>query len=500
MVNYPERSHKTAMADAAQTGSSGKIKYLICGCGSTGYNVVEELLKETDSILILDKDEKRVQDLLDQKYQAIVRELKDPAALDELPVPEVIFVLSNDKDANLAVVRTAKAKYPSAHLIARATDPVSKNQLEAAGADVVLYPQEVIAKTAVLRIRRLSSSRIARRLYTLLGSWEGTMGIIAHTNPDPDSVSSAMALAVIAHDASGGKLVSRILYDGTIGHQENRAFVNLLDIKMEQITPELLSACDHLALVDSSGPGVNNALGKDARVNIIIDHHKNGTHDTSKVDFVDIRPGMGATASIMTQYLQELDIPVDTKVATALLYGIRADTRDFRRNITPQDFNYAAFLLPLTDRDILDKIMSPAVSQETLEVIGSAIQDREVVSGYLFANVGYLRNRDAVPQAADLLINLEGVNTAIIYGITDTSIIFSARNRDIRIHIGKVLEEAFKGIGEAGGHATMAAAVIPLTYFSMVKDKEELLDLIIEPILKRIRRIVGLEDEAKHEV
>jgi nanoRNase/pAp phosphatase (c-di-AMP/oligoRNAs hydrolase) len=64
----------------------------------------------------------------------------------------------------------------------------------------------------------------------------------------------------------------------------------------------------------------------------------------------------------------------------------------------------------------------------------------------------------------------------------------------------EVLKEAFAGMGEAGGHATMAAAVIPLNYFSMVKDKEELLDLIIEPILKRIRRIVGLEDEAKHEV
>ncbi|MDD4255219.1 MAG: DHH family phosphoesterase [Methanofollis sp.] len=489
------------MADAAQPGSPGKIvKYLICGCGSTGYNVVEELLKETDSILILDRDEKRVEDLRDQKYDAIVRDMQEPNAFDDLPVPEVIFVLSNDKDANLSAVRTAKAKYPPAHVIARATDPVGKDMLESAGADVVLYPQEVIAKTAVHHIRRLSASRIARRLSALLGSWEGTLGIVTHTNPDPDSVSSAMALAAIAHDASGGKLVSRILYDGNIGHQENRAFVNLLDIKMEKISPEILAACEHLALVDSTAPGSNNALGKDARVNIIIDHHKNGTHDTTKVEFVDIRPGMGATASIMTQYLQELDLPVDTKVATALLYGIRADTRDFRRNITPQDLNYAAFLLPLTDRDILDKIMSPSVSQETLDVLGNAIRGREVVSGYLFTNVGYLRNRDAVPQAADALINLEGVNTAIVYGITDINIIFSARNRDIRIHIGKVLEEAFAGIGEAGGHATMAAAAIPLTYFSMVKEKEELLDLIIEPILKKIRRIVGLENEAKHEV
>ncbi|WP_235855667.1 DHH family phosphoesterase [Methanofollis fontis] len=488
------------MADAAPPGSPGKIKYLICGCGSTGYNVVEELYKETDSILILDKDEKRVEDLLDQKYDAVVRDLKDPDLFEDLPVPEVIFVLSNDRDANLAIVRAAEDTYPSAHLIARATDPMSKDMLEDAGADVVLYPQEVIAKTAVHRVRRLSAARIARKLYTLLGSWEGTLGIVTHTNPDPDSVSSAMALAAMARDASDGKLKARILYDGNIGHQENRAFVNLLDITMERITPEVLGECEHLAIVDSSAPGVNNALDRDARVNIIIDHHKNGTHDSTTSDFVDIRPGMGATASIMTQYLQELDIPVDTKVATALLYGIRADTRDFRRNTSPQDLNYAAFLLPLTDRDILDKIMSPAVSQETLDVIGNAIRGREVVSGYLFTNVGYLRNRDAVPQAADMLINLEGVNTALVYGITDTNIIFSARNRDIRIHIGKVLEEAFAGLGEAGGHANMAAASVPLTYFSMVKDKEDLLDLIIDPILKRIRRIVGLENEANHEV
>ena len=39
--------------------------------------------------------------------------------------------------------------------------------------------------------------------------------------------------------------------------------------------------------------------------------------------FIDIRPGVGATASILTQYLQELDVPVDKRVATALLYGIR---------------------------------------------------------------------------------------------------------------------------------------------------------------------------------
>ena len=95
---------------------------------------------------------------------------------------------------------------------------------------------------------------------------------------------------------------------------------------------------------------------------------------------------------------------------------------------------------------------------------------------------------------ADILIHLEGVNTALVYGISDQNIVISGRNKDIRLHLGNVMAEAFGPIGEAGGHATMAAAMIPLNYFSMVKEKEELLSLIIDPILKRFSNIVGLDN------
>jgi len=217
----------------------------------------------------------------------------------------------------------------------------------------------------------------------------------------------------------------------------------------------------------------------------------------TQTSFVDNRPGVGATASILTQYLQELDVPIDKRVATALLYGIRTDTKEFKRNVTSQDLNYAGFLLPLTDADLLDKIMSPSMSQETLDVIGTAITRRKIQSGYLFANVGYVMNRDALPQAADLLITLEGVNTALVYGITENAIVISARNRDIRLHIGNALSEAFGEMGDAGGHPNMAAAMLPLHYFDKVENKAQLLEFVIDPILKKFRNLVGLENEIK---
>ena len=156
----------------------------------------------------------------------------------------------------------------------------------------------------------------------------------------------------------------------------------------------------------------------------------------------------------------------------ALLYGIRADTKQFRRNVSPSDLEYAAFLLRYSDADLLEKIMSPQYSHETMDIIGAAIRNRKTRNGYLFSNVGYVRNRDALPQAADLLINLEGISTALVYGITDESIIMSGRNRDLRLNLGNVMSEAFSDIGDAGGHATMAAASIPLHVFTNVRRKK----------------------------
>lgn len=487
------------MPRAGESGTGGNVRYAVLGCGTTGYHVALELAARKESVLVCDIDESRVRELREQKFDAVRRDISDPGFLAGLPSFDVAFVLSGNNQVNTTAVRTLRQALPGTHIIARATDPLGAGQLGSAGADLVLYPQQVVARAAIHQADKAHAGGLARKLHSLLAGWEGTLAIVTHNNPDPDAIGSAMALAAIAKSANPQKLKCRIFYDGIIGHQENRTMVNLLDIRMEKLDPEAIQDCSYIALVDSPGPGMNNSLSPRTRVSIIIDHHKDG-HGQDSATFSDIRPGMGATASIISQYLQELDIPVDKNVATGLFYGIRSDTREFRRNVTPQDLANAAFLLPLTDGDILDQIMSPSLSQETLDVLGNAIKNRHIQSGYLFSNVGYVHNRDSLPQAADLLISLEGVNTALVYGITDDAIVISARNRDIRLHIGNVLEEAFGDIGDAGGHPNMAAATIPLSYFRRVRNKEGLLALIMDPLIRRFMGLVGLEAEEGHEV
>lgn len=445
----------------------------------------------------MDSNPERVQELREQKIEAYYRDLLAPDMLQGIAHFDIAFIVSDNHEANSAGMKTIKKKFPNAHIVVRAIDPISEKELIQDGADLVLYPQQVVATAAISHLRKFQKHHLSKKLFNTLSSWTGSLGIITHTNPDPDAISSAMALAEIAKKANPG-LEIHIFYDGTIGHQENRTLVNLLDIKMEKIRPESLGLCSHIALVDCKIPGLNNGLIPSSYVDIIIDHHSEPEGNGSdKSTFVDIRQKAGACAAILTEYLIELEIEPDTMVATALLYGIRADTKQFRRNVSPHDLEYSAFLLRYSDQDLLEKIMSPQYAHETIDIIGDAIKNRKTKNGYLFSNVGYVRNRDALPQAADLLINLEGISTALVYGITDEAIIMSGRNRDLRLNLGNVMSEAFSEIGDAGGHATMAAANIPLHVFSSVREKEDLLSLVIEPILQNFYRLVGLlEDEA----
>ena len=163
------------MPQETPLGPSGPAKYCIFGCGTIGYNIILELAKENEGVVVVDRDESRVRHLRDQKYDAYQRELTSPDLLAGLPVFEIAFVMTGDADANLAAVFTIKKRYPSVQIVARTIDPVNGQKLTAAGAEFVLYPQEVVARSAVLQIKKQHSSRISQRLFTLLAGWEGTL-------------------------------------------------------------------------------------------------------------------------------------------------------------------------------------------------------------------------------------------------------------------------------------------------------------------------------------
>jgi Exopolyphosphatase-related proteins len=263
----------------------------------------------------------------------------------------------------------------------------------------------------------------------------------------------------------------------------------LLGIDLVHVDEVHPSDYDMLALVDTATPGANNPLTNYENVGIIIDHH--GVPE-QEVLYTDIRD-VGSTATILTSYLEELDIDIDKRLATALLYGIRIDTQDYKVHVTPADLAAVTTLMQLSDREALIQIESPTMSMETLDILGEAIHNKHITGSYLISNVGVIHNIDALAQAADYLLNLEGVTAVAIFGMNDEKIHLSARSKDVRVNIGEVMKQAFGDIGSAGGHSNAGAAQIPLGVFSGVRDRTTLLHLIEEVVTRRFYAEIGVE-------
>ncbi|GGL38033.1 phosphoesterase [Halarchaeum grantii] len=316
-----------------------------------------------------------------------------------------------------------------------------------------------------------------------------TLTIICHNNPDPDCLASALALGRIA--AAVGIDDRRILYSGDVSHQQNRAFVNLLDIDLQPFDPTLVRDREPgslLAFVDHAVPGANNRVPEGTPVDVVIDHHP---ADEIEARFVDHRESAGATATILTEYVRELAVETDAALATALLFAIRRETLGFLRGVTRAEYDAAGYLHEHANDDLLARLSTPSVSGATLDAIATAIQNRTVRGAALISHVGRTTDRDSLPQAADYLATLEGVETAVVFGIVEASIHVSARSTDPRVHIGDALAEAFAGVGSAGGHREMAGGEVPLGIFADYTTDDTQLLAIVEQIVTA-RLVAGL--------
>jgi nanoRNase/pAp phosphatase (c-di-AMP/oligoRNAs hydrolase) len=490
--------HKTkskSKPTETKSKAKGKPVRLILGCGRIGYAIAKELEDRGEAMLIADIDEKRVDFLTDEDFTASVGDIGDPKVLKKLlkeGEPEKVFIVSNSSEGNKKAVRNLKDALPTARLIVRAVDPGDKEELAGLGVDLVLSIPDLTARAVLDELRKAESLRKVRDLAEIIGALkeheEARLAIVVHDSPDPDAIASALALKHIARHEG---VAADIMYRGEIGHHVNRAFVNILGIEMKRIAqPEDLKGYQKRALVDARLPGVNNPLPAEGGVNIIIDHHAANNEEMVKADFVDVHPDKGATSTILTEYLRVLEIPVDKILATALLYGIRTDTSCFKRETHPADFSAAAFLHVKADKELLDQIEAPPMSTEMLNVVGDAICNKKIKGSYLITNVGSVVNRDSIPMAADYLLNLEGIATVIVIGLYEEIIFVSGRSKDVRVNIGDAFARTFGEIGSAGGHASMAAAQIPLGIFSGLRDKNTIMQLVEDAVSKRFLSVM----------
>lgn len=456
--------------------------WLVLGCGEVGFTVVEVMAGQSRDLRVIDSDRGRVEALRERGIDAVRSDPMDPVVLSAVDNPvDAVFVASDDSVANRDIALAAREVFPAASLIVYSDGDEPASRV----ADHVIEYGSAVGGELIDRINGETGARL-QGLTHALRRVTGPLGVFMHDNPDPDAIGSAIALRDIAQALNTD---AEACYFGDIAHQENRALVNLLDLSLRNPHPDDDLKYGGYALVDHSRPGVNDQLPPETPVDIVIDHHPpRGLVDA---EFADIRTTAGATSTLLVDYLRQLGIEISETTATGLLYGIRVDTRDFTREVDSPDFEAAAFLLPHADVGVLERVENPSVTGDTLDTIARAIANREQRDSVLVSFAGSIADRDALAQAAEGLLVMEGISTTMVYGIANGTIYISARTRGTDLDIGEIMREAFDSIGSAGGHAEMAGAQIPIGILGEVDAETESLPRIVtEVVMNRFFEVI----------
>ncbi|HTT69769.1 MAG TPA: DHH family phosphoesterase [Anaeromyxobacteraceae bacterium] len=284
--------------------------------------------------------------------------------------------------------------------------------------------------------------------------------VLTHDNPDPDSMASAVALGYILQRMA--EVESVVAYGGIVGRAENRALVRVLKLPVVPIARVVFEEYDLICMVDTQPEQGNHSLPARHFPDVVIDHHPERP-ETRLAPIADVGGEIGATSTVVVEYFRASGLEMPPAIATALYYGIKADTRDLGRQTTAADVDAYLWLFPMVDKEALAEIEHPRLPIEYFQLYHTAIEKALVYDHAVVCNLAEIYAPDMVAEVAERFLFLEEVKWSLAYGEYEGHLYFSLRTSDRRMNAGRLIREVIeeKG-GSAGGHGSMAGARLPL--------------------------------------
>lgn len=303
--------------------------------------------------------------------------------------------------------------------------------------------------------------------------------ILVQNDPDPDAIASGLALRVLL---GRNKQTAPIGSFGAVTRSENLNMIELLDIPVLKLTADMLGHFSKIAMVDVQPPYFK---GRSIMADIVIDHHP--VSDVYAAAFVDVRIPYGATSTILGEYLIDGSYRITQRLATALTYGIKTDTMFLERDISSADIQVFTVMYPMANLNMIRQFESAAVTFDEIRRFMRALKHVRIIQKTIFAYLGRVEQEDMVPRLADFCLQIGRAEWSFVTGVLSKHIICCVRNVGYVKHAGELVRRMFGDIGSAGGHRSMAKAVIPIKKFKekyKLSRMQEIENKIIEIITK----------------
>jgi manganese-dependent inorganic pyrophosphatase len=193
-----------------------------------------------------------------------------------------------------------------------------------------------------------------------------TISVVGHSNPDTDSVTSAIAYAALLN-AQGKEAKACMQIAAADLNPESTTVLKRFGLA----APELIAdaAGKEVALVDFSDLAQGPANLKSAEVVAIVDHHKIGDVTTNNPILFRAEP-VGCTGTVLNKMFKEAGVAIPKDVAGGMLAAILSDTVNFKSPTCTED-----------DKAAVSELKAVAGVEDTDELFMEMLKAKSSVDG-----------------------------------------------------------------------------------------------------------------------
>ena len=279
--------------------------------------------------------------------------------------------------------------------------------------------------------------------------------IQTHNFPDQDAIASAYGLQVLLRHFG---IETTICHHGAVERAVTANMVTELGIEM--LSDELdesgndgMTEQDYIITVDSQkGSGnIDDLIGDEVAC---IDHHPTFV-EVEDYKYKDVRI-VGSCATIIADYYRECGVEMPENVATALLYGLKCDTRNFTRGVTELDVAIYGYLFPKSNHQQIRRYQAAEIEYSELNAFSDSLRNIEIYNEVGFAFLDFTCKEGFIATVSDFILDIDLVKFVVVYSRRANGFKFSVRSELDELDAGKIISEALKDVGSGGGHRTMA--------------------------------------------
>ncbi len=396
-------------------------------------------------------EKKYVKDFINQKFE-ILDDIKEISLSNKIPVTLSLGMVV-EEGTNLEKFQNALATIDIA--LGRGGDQavIKKNgKYEFFGGNT-----KEVEKTTKVKPRVISQA-----LRELMEESTNVV-IMGHQNMDADSLGSAMGVYRMAKNLNRDAVIVvndyGVAIDGLCKKiDKDEQYQNVL--LPEDHVLEKMSEGTLLVVVDTHLKDYVNSTKVLEKANkvVIIDHHRRSTDAIENAVLTYHEVYASSASELVTELLQysEKKVTPTTLEAECLYAGILTDTKNFIQKTGVRTFEAAAFLKK-TGIDVAAITKAFQNDVDTYVAIADVIRNSEIVYDNIaiaLCPAGIDNQIQVTAQAADELLNLNGIECSFVLSKYDNKVYISGRSTGT--HNVQIILEKFGG----GGHMMIAGAQI----------------------------------------